>query len=506
MGTLTLDTTVVALNTSPCSAGAINNSGTLTIEESTITANSAGCSFGGIRHFGPSMTIRNSTISGNSAQFFGGGLGQDGGSSTTTLNNVTITNNTSGISGTGGGGGIHVSSGTVNTRNTIIAGNTDNDDTSPTPDCNGTLASQGYNLVQSTAGCTITGTLTGNITGVSAALGTLQDNGGPTTTHKPLLASLALDGGNPLPAGSGGNACEANDQRGEPRWGDGNADGITNCDIGAFESQVENVDPGSNGSQYAYGENVGWINAEPTASGGPGLLVTNTRITGYMWGENIGWVNMSCTNNSTCGTSNYGVTNDGAGNLAGYAWSENAGWISFSCANTAVCGTKNYGVKINPGSGVFTGNAWGENIGWITFSGSVPSPYRVRTGWRGAIDSDGDGCTDVQEQGPSIQLGGLRNPTVYWDFFDTPSNTNVRDKSISVADISRVVARFGSSYGGPISKGEAFKQVAVQPPPAPAYHVAFDRTTSGALTGPPDGAVSVQDISRVVAQFGHSCM
>jgi hypothetical protein len=45
------------------------------------------------------------------------------------------------------------------------------------------------------------------------------------------------------------------------------------------------------------------------------------------------------------------------------------------------------------------------------------------------------------------------------------------------------------------------------PPPPPAYHAGYDRTFMvGAFSGPPDGAVAVADIGRVVAQFGTSCV
>ena len=150
--------------------------------------------------------------------------------------------------------------------------------------------------------------------------------------------------------------------------------------IGTF---AENIDPNDDGSQYAYGENVGWFNAEPLGDGGPGVRVNDTKLTGYIWAENIGWVSLSCENTASCATVNYGVTNDGMGNLAGYAWAENAGWISFSCENTGSCGTVSYGVTIDPATGEFSGRAWGENIGWITFRSTGPVAFRVTTAWLG---------------------------------------------------------------------------------------------------------------------------
>jgi hypothetical protein len=156
--------------------------------------------------------------------------------------------------------------------------------------------------------------------------------------------------------------------------------------LGAVVAFAENIDPFNSGEQYAWGENVGWLNAEPGSNGGPGVTVSNTALTGYLWGENIGWVNMSCQNTANCAgpAGNWRVTNDGAGNLGGYAWGENVGWLSFSCANSGTCITGvDYGVHINPGTGVFSGYAWGENIGWISFSDDAPVAYRVKTSWPG---------------------------------------------------------------------------------------------------------------------------
>ncbi|MHC4575329.1 MAG: hypothetical protein ACYS76_14565 [Planctomycetota bacterium] len=138
---------------------------------------------------------------------------------------------------------------------------------------------------------------------------------------------------------------------------------------------AENIDPNEDGSQYAYGENIGWLNFEP--SQGDGARVSETQLTGYVWAENIGWVSLSCENTATCGTVNYGVTNDGARNLAGYAWAENVGWISFSCENTASCGTVDYGVTIDA-DGEFAGYAWAENIGWINFNSVDLYGYNVQ--------------------------------------------------------------------------------------------------------------------------------
>lgn len=136
---------------------------------------------------------------------------------------------------------------------------------------------------------------------------------------------------------------------------------------------AENIDPAGDDSRYAWGENVGWINAEPSGDGGPGVKVDDFELTGYMWGENVGWISLSCRNDSSCGTTAYGVINDGAGVLSGYAWSENVGWINFAPAMA--------GVVIDAATGEFSGEAWGENVGWIRFASNGVNPFVVTTGW-----------------------------------------------------------------------------------------------------------------------------
>ena len=37
--------------------------------------------------------------------------------------------------------------------------------------------------------------------------------------------------------------------------------------LGAVVAFAENIDPGGDESQYAWGENVGWLNAEPSGDG-----------------------------------------------------------------------------------------------------------------------------------------------------------------------------------------------------------------------------------------------
>ena len=147
---------------------------------------------------------------------------------------------------------------------------------------------------------------------------------------------------------------------------------------------TETIDPANSGEQFAWSENISWLNAEPLGNGGPGVAVIVDHLEGWLWSENIGWVSLSCANTNSCDQVDFGIETDGNGNLSGFAWSENAGWIIFSCGSTGSCGTVSYGVTISPSTGEFNGWAWSENVGWISFScvntnSCATVEYRVRT-------------------------------------------------------------------------------------------------------------------------------
>jgi alpha-tubulin suppressor-like RCC1 family protein len=189
-------------------------------------------------------------------------------------------------------------------------------------------------------------------------------------------------------------------------------------------------------------------------------------------------------------------------------------------------------------------------------------------------DVDKDGCTDAQELGPSHATGGQRDPTNFWDFFDTPDDTNttlsaaitagaappftitvasasafpstgelsffidnekfsydtktattfhitaravdgttaaqhnagalvvrnVRDRSVTIDDVGRVQARYGTSGNPTIDP--------LSPPPPTGYHPAFDRTYVGPNVwnlGSPDGQIGIDDITNMENQYYDSC-
>ena len=157
---------------------------------------------------------------------------------------------------------------------------------------------------------------------------------------------------------------------------------------------------------------------------------------------------------------------------------------------------------------------WGDNnygqvgIGVVTL-GDIMTPADVL--FASDPDDDDDGCTDAQELGASATEGGLRNPKSFWDFFDVWTGAPpTRDKSINIADVGAVVARFGSVRGSPPTEAEALAEALTPPVDITSYHAGFDRSGSDPAGDvwdllPPNGVIDISDIGAVVAQFGHSC-
>jgi hypothetical protein len=113
----------------------------------------------------------------------------------------------------------------------------------------------------------------------------------------------------------------------------------------------------------AYGANIGWINAY--ADGANGAVIGDYYCMGYLYAANVGWINLGSgspangiqyQNNSA---SDFGVNQDGLGNLRGYAWGANIGWINFE--NTGA-------PKVDLATGNLSGYVWSANCGWISLS------------------------------------------------------------------------------------------------------------------------------------------
>jgi hypothetical protein len=161
--------------------------------------------------------------------------------------------------------------------------------------------------------------------------------------------------------------------------------GVTLCVSVIVVRAATNIST-SAGEYWGWNDIVGWIRFN-TPSGAMSVNVTNSKITGYAT-STAGDISFDCATTSIgdiCGQSNYGVTNDGLGNISGYAWNDIYGWISFDCHNTGGCASSTYQTTID-GSGYFQNYAWNDIIGWISFNCANTgtcgtSDYKVKTTW-----------------------------------------------------------------------------------------------------------------------------
>lgn len=193
--------------------GISSEGGDVIVAQTAVYNNSAAGSGGGIVHNvtagANSFMLTNSTLSGNSASGTGGGL-RNAGVAGTSLNNVTVRNNSAIVAA---GQAVSIQAGTVSAQNSIIS--------SQGTDCSGAISSNGYNIASDNS-CGLSGT--DDLTNADPQLGPLQDNGGNTFTHALLPGSPAIDSG---------SGCPTVDQRGVARpFGPA-------CDRGAYEFDGE---------------------------------------------------------------------------------------------------------------------------------------------------------------------------------------------------------------------------------------------------------------------------
>ena len=214
------------------------------MSDSTVSGNSTTGLFsggGGVNVHKGDFIATNSTFSGNSTSgnsSHGAGIAisnsnSNSAPSATTIQSSTVTDNHA-LGAGSDGGGLSFSSGSVLLSNTILAGNSAEDDGQDIQPGSGTLTAN-YTLIGADEGFTLVGDV-GNQTGslgspLDPLLGPLANNGGPTETHALLVGSPAIDSGDPAAAGAG--ATPLFDQRGVgfDRVGNGR------IDLGAFEVQ-----------------------------------------------------------------------------------------------------------------------------------------------------------------------------------------------------------------------------------------------------------------------------
>ena len=119
-------------------------------------------------------------------------------------------------------------------------------------------------------------------------------------------------------------------------------------------------------NRYAYGSNVGWL--DWYADGASGGVIGAYVCSGNIYSADVGWINLgngSPTNGiyyQNLSPNDFGVNQDGLGNLRGYAYGANIGWINFEATGAP---------KVNMLNGQLSGYVWSANCGWIRLSNAV---------------------------------------------------------------------------------------------------------------------------------------
>ena len=167
-------------------------------------------------------------------------------------------------------------------------------------------------------------------------------------------------------------------------------------------------------NKYAYGANIGWMDWRGDTNNG--AVIGEYVCFGYIYAANVGWNNLGGgdpTNGiyyQNLSANDFGVNQDGLGNLRGYAYGANIGWINFET---------NGSPKVDLGSGQMSGFIYSANCGWISLSNAF-AYVQTDTIQRGALapnglpiawllqnfgttnvnanaDADGDGMSNRQE-------------------------------------------------------------------------------------------------------------
>ncbi len=219
-GTMTISSSIIAQNTANSGGGGgIKNSKSLIIFNSSIISNTNhpgtfANKAGGILNTGE-LLIQNSEISGN----FRGGIHQGNiyppFTANASLINVSIINNFTSFPYPATG--LSVSTGSISIQNSIIAFNEGGN-------CSGSILTLGNNLSTDDL-CNLTAT--GDMENVDPKINAFIFQN-TSWFHTLLPDSPAIDTGSD-------SACPETDIRNKLRPADGNGDGISHCDIGAYE-------------------------------------------------------------------------------------------------------------------------------------------------------------------------------------------------------------------------------------------------------------------------------
>lgn len=136
-------------------------------------------------------------------------------------------------------------------------------------------------------------------------------------------------------------------------------------------------------NHYAYGANIGWMDWQGDTVNG--AVIGEYVCSGYIYAANVGWIGLGNglppggIYYSNTSASDWGVNQDGLGNLRGYAYGANIGWLNFEATGAP---------KVDLATGNFSGYVWSANCGWISLSNAF-AYVQTDSIQQGALAPDG---------------------------------------------------------------------------------------------------------------------
>jgi len=152
-------------------------------------------------------------------------------------------------------------------------------------------------------------------------------------------------------------------------------------------SAATTIDPAN---RFAYGANIGWMDWRGDTNNG--AVIGEYVCSGYLYAANVGWINLgggAPTNGiqyRNLSANDFGVNQDGLGNLRGFAYGANIGWINFET---------NGAPRVDLRTGKFSGSIYSANCGWISVSNA--SAFVQTDTIAPGLDSDANGLPDAWE-------------------------------------------------------------------------------------------------------------
>ncbi|HUR45851.1 MAG TPA: thrombospondin type 3 repeat-containing protein [Candidatus Saccharimonadales bacterium] len=196
-------------------------------------------------------------------------------------------------------------------------------------------------------------------------------------------------------------------------------------------------------NKYSYGANIGWIDWRGDTNSG--AVIGEYACSGFIYSANVGWINLGSGNPTNgiqylnaAGT-DFGVNQDGLGNLRGYAYGANIGWINF----------ENVGApKVDLLTGKLSGYAYSANCGWISLSNA--SAFVQTDAIPRGPDSNGNGLPDAWERTYFGTLGVNPNADADGDGMSNLQEYQAGTNPTNASDSLRIT-RYSFASGGTLA-------------------------------------------------------